>query len=115
MQLFTIIVGTVVTKSNNYIFNTQYEPYGEWIKKDYGYIDEKGRRWRWHTVKGKRYKVYLEDENKGVKAGDVFQIPFIGSTAKERLGYPTQKPEALLEKIILFLDKIIGGKSDTYP
>jgi len=31
---------------------------------------------------------------------DVWEIPFINSQAKERLGYPTQKPEALLEKII---------------
>jgi len=42
----------------------------------------------------------LEDENRGVKIGDVWQMPPIGSTAKERLGYPTQKPEALLERII---------------
>ncbi|MFM5959183.1 MAG: DNA methyltransferase, partial [Dolichospermum sp.] len=28
------------------------------------------------------------------------QIPFIAPSAKERLGYPTQKPEALLERII---------------
>jgi len=88
------------TKSDKYFFNVQYEPYGEWIKKDYKYVDTDGRRWRWHTVKGKRYKVYLEDENRGVKLGDVWQIPYIGSTAKERLGYPTQKPEALLERII---------------
>jgi len=88
------------TKSNKYFFSTQYEPYGEWIKKDYSYVDENGRRWRWHTVKGERYKVYLENEDRGVKLGDVWQIPYIGSTAKERLGYPTQKPEALLERII---------------
>jgi DNA modification methylase len=31
---------------------------------------------------------------------DVWQIPFINSQAKERLGYPTQKPESLLEIII---------------
>jgi len=88
------------TKTNKYFFNPQYEPYGEWIKKDYKYIDEQGRRWRWHTVKGKRYKVYLEDETRGVRLGDVWEIPFIGSTAKERLGYPTQKPETLLERIV---------------
>jgi len=51
-------------------------------------------------VKGIRYKVYLDDINKGVKCNDVWLIPFIGSTAKERMGYPTQKPEALLERII---------------
>ena len=89
------------TKSKNSIFNTQYEPYGDWIKKDYNYIEEEtGKRWRWHTVKGKRYKVYLEDEEKGVKIGDWWQINPIGSTAKERLGYPTQKPEKLLDRII---------------
>jgi len=34
------------------------------------------------------------------KVDDVWEIPFIGATARERLGYPTQKPEALLERII---------------
>ena len=89
------------TKSNSYVFNAPYEPYGDWIKKDYKYIDENGRRWRWHTVKGVRYKVYLEDENKGVKIGDVWNIPYIVSTADERVGFDTQKPETLLRRIIL--------------
>ena len=31
---------------------------------------------------------------------DVWQIPFLSTTAKERTGYPTQKPLALLERII---------------
>ena len=31
---------------------------------------------------------------------DVWKIPSINAMAKERLGYPTQKPEALLERII---------------
>ncbi len=31
---------------------------------------------------------------------DWWQIPILTNSAKERLGYPTQKPEALLEKII---------------
>ncbi len=31
---------------------------------------------------------------------DVFQIPALNPMAAERLGYPTQKPEALLERII---------------
>ncbi len=79
----------------------QYEPYGDWLKKDYGHVDEEtGKRWRWHTVKGKRYKVWLEDENRGVKLNDVWTIPYLGSTAKERVGYPTQKPLKLLERII---------------
>jgi Adenine specific DNA methylase Mod len=32
--------------------------------------------------------------------GDVWEIPIINASAKERMGYQTQKPEALLERII---------------
>lgn len=41
-----------------------------------------------------------EIDAKGVRDNDVWQIPFIAPSAKERLGYPTQKPEKLLEKIV---------------
>ena len=45
-------------------------------------------------------KVYL-DEAKGAPAQNIWDdIPRIGNTSRERLGYPTQKPEALLERII---------------
>jgi len=45
-------------------------------------------------------KRYL-DELEGQAVHDVWtDIPPINSQAKERLGYPTQKPEALLERII---------------
>jgi len=109
------------TKRENYCFDIPYEPYGDWIKKDYQYIDEDtGKRWRWHTVKGIRYKVFLEDINKGVKCNDVWNLPYIVSTAKERVGYPTQKPEALLERIILassnpgdLVMDIFGGSGTT--
>ncbi len=47
-----------------------------------------------------RFKRYL-DEQRGKPLGDVWtDIPPLNSQAKERLGYPTQKPEALLERII---------------
>ncbi|WP_017294409.1 DNA methyltransferase [Geminocystis herdmanii] len=49
---------------------------------------------------GIRIKRYL-DENKGQLIQQIFDdIPPISSQAKERLGYPTQKPKALLERII---------------
>ncbi len=35
-----------------------------------------------------------------VNASDVWDIPYINSQAKERVGYPSQKPESLLERII---------------
>ena len=45
-------------------------------------------------------KVFL-DEKKGMPVQDWWDdILRVGNTAKERLGYPTQKPEALLERII---------------
>jgi hypothetical protein len=45
-------------------------------------------------------KVYL-DELPGKEIGSVWtDIPRISNTAAERLGYPTQKPEALLDRII---------------
>jgi DNA modification methylase len=47
-----------------------------------------------------RRKQYL-DEGKGVPLQSLWDdIPGLHSQAKERLGYPTQKPEALLERII---------------
>jgi len=49
---------------------------------------------------GIRLKRYL-DENKGTPLQCLWEdIPPINSQAKERIGYPTQKPEALLERII---------------
>src|SRR6266567_3271526 len=47
-----------------------------------------------------RLKMYL-DESNGVRLQNLWEdIPPIGAQAAERLGYPTQKPEALLERII---------------
>ena len=47
-----------------------------------------------------RFKRYL-DEQRGIPFGDVWgDVPPINSQAQERLGYPTQKPQALLERIV---------------
>lgn len=77
----------------------------------------KGRHWAWgqetidnlvaeekiiYTKTGMpRLKVYL-DESRGKPVTDVWNdILPVNAMARERLGYPTQKPEALLERIIL--------------
>ena len=53
--------------------------------------------------------VYARDENgnvvyggskQGVPLSDVWEIPFLNPKARERTGYPTQKPLLLLEQII---------------
>jgi site-specific DNA-methyltransferase (adenine-specific) len=47
-----------------------------------------------------RRKIYL-DESPGVLVSDVWtDLPPIHASSQERLGYPTQKPEALLDRII---------------
>jgi site-specific DNA-methyltransferase (adenine-specific) len=62
-------------------------------------LDAEGRLYFAKTG-GISYKRYL-DEMKGTVVNDVWtDIPPINSQAKERLGYPTQKPEALLERIL---------------
>jgi site-specific DNA-methyltransferase (adenine-specific) len=58
-----------------------------------------------------------EIDEKGVRENDVWIIPFVAPSAKERIGYPTQKPMALLERIIqcasnkgdIVLDPFMGG------
>ena len=42
----------------------------------------------------------LVDEKKGVPLSDVWDIPYLNPKAKERVGYPTQKPILLLDRII---------------
>jgi site-specific DNA-methyltransferase (adenine-specific) len=61
-------------------------------------LDEDGRWYRWQKRRGQPpYKVYLSE---GRRMGDVWEIPIINASARERLGYPTQKPVALLERIV---------------
>ncbi len=65
-------------------------------------LDAEGRIW-YPGSKSKRpqLKRYL-DEMAGAVAGNVWaDISPINSRARERLGYPTQKPEALLERIVV--------------
>lgn len=63
-------------------------------------LDADGRIYWPARGKFPKLKQYLH-ESGGKAVGDVWNdIQVIGRTAAERLGYPTQKPEALLERII---------------
>jgi DNA modification methylase len=88
------------TKSEKFTFNKQYTPYREeYIKKMFRYKDKDGRIYR----KRRGGKQYL-DEKPGRLIGDVWNDIYSFQTrtrSKEYLGYPTQKPEDLLERIIL--------------
>jgi DNA modification methylase len=64
-------------------------------------LDAEGRIYYPKSKAGRlRLKLYLE-EMPGMPVGNIWEdIPPINSQAAERLGYPTQKPETLLERII---------------
>ena len=53
-----------------------------------------------NLMKSSRYTKLSIVENKGNPVTDVFEINILHPKAKERTGYPTQKPLALLERII---------------
>lgn len=64
-------------------------------------LDREGRLHFPSSPGGAIREKYFLDEMAGVVAGDIWSdIPPISAQAAERLGYPTQKPEALLERII---------------
>lgn len=88
------------SKSSSYSFNKQYLPYSEDYISRFKKTDNDGRLFR--DDRGSGVKQYL-DELKGISVPDVwsdiksFQQD---ATSNEYLKYPTQKPEALLERII---------------
>lgn len=45
-------------------------------------------------------RTIFASEKQGVPLGDVWEIPFLNPKARERTGYPTQKPLLLLERIV---------------
>jgi len=86
--------------TNKKIFNKQYLPYSDEYLKRFKKTDKDGRKYRDDRGSGERQ--YL-DELKGIPASDVWND--INSfqqdaTSEEYLKYPTQKREALLERII---------------
>lgn len=89
------------SKSDTYSFNKQYFEYGEEYKSRFKKIDENGRRYR--DDRGSGVRQYL-DELKGIPIGDVWDdiMSFQqAATSTEIMGYPTQKPEKLIERIML--------------
>jgi site-specific DNA-methyltransferase (adenine-specific) len=76
------------------LFNSLYVPPSPGAVKRW-----KGKRQHTYFVDGQEKKV-ATDEDTQIVMPDWWQMPIINPNAKERLGYPTQKPEALLERII---------------
>ena len=80
-------------------FNKSYLPYNERQLKRFSGIDDEGRRYKSIT---KSRRLYL-DESKGMPISSVWSDIANFQTVvnhREKVGYPTQKPLALLERII---------------
>ena len=94
---------TILFYSKNHdrkIFNKQFTPYDDKYLERFKRIDDDGRRYRDDRASGK--KQYL-DELQGIAVPDVWRdIKSFqqDATSDEYLNYPTQKREALLERII---------------
>lgn len=89
------------TKSDQYVFNETWTEYSPATN-----VDQILQR---RSRDGFNKSVYDRDDNgnviangnkRGVPLGDVWDIPFLNPKAKERTGYPTQKPLLLLERIV---------------
>jgi site-specific DNA-methyltransferase (adenine-specific) len=78
-------------QTGQHVFHVQRS--GEFRTEGMNY-DETGRPYK-STKKG---RLYFNSE--GPTMTDVWEMPFLSTVSLERLGYPTQKPEALLERVI---------------
>jgi site-specific DNA-methyltransferase (adenine-specific) len=89
------------SKTDGFKFNVLYTEYSPTTNLDQ-ILQERER-----GINGKsKYKVdangsvVIGKEKKGVPLSDVWEIPFLNPKAKERSGYPTQKPVLLLNQIL---------------
>jgi site-specific DNA-methyltransferase (adenine-specific) len=71
------------------------------LSMHFKHVDEQGRRYRERVINGKAYRYYADE---GRRLGSVWtDIPaMVANTPlrREGTGYPTQKPERLLERIV---------------
>lgn len=86
-------------------------------KHDLIFFYSKSKHYHFHPLKEKSYMMhrygfkkstFLRDargEYTWVYMKDVWELPSVGSADAQRLGYPTQKPETLLERIIMASSK----------
>lgn len=111
------------TKSDSFQYSPQHTDYSEEYKARFRYEDGQGRRYRADqnlgtatsasTIEqmrrdglihvgegGKLYRKQYLDEVPGVLLDDIWtDVPWV-TAGNQRIAYPTQKPEALLERII---------------
>lgn len=89
------------SKTKDFKFNTIYTDYSATTNIDQ-ILQERERDENGKSVykRDENGKVVLGKDKKGVPLSDVWEIPYLNPKAKERTGYPTQKPVLLLNQII---------------
>ena len=83
------------SKSNNHIFNEIKIPRETPVKQSKR-VWKDGKNMRARDDKGD----IIYELSYDTTSNNVWDIPFIASTSSERNGYPTQKPESLIERVI---------------
>jgi site-specific DNA-methyltransferase (adenine-specific) len=89
------------SKTQDFKFNTLYTDYSATTNLDQ-ILQDRQRDENGKSVykKDENGNVILGKEKKGVPLSDVWEIPYLNPKAKERTGYPTQKPVLLLNQIL---------------
>lgn len=89
------------SKTQNFKFNTLYTDYSATTNLDQILQDrEKNENGKSIYKRDENGNVIIGKEKKGVPLSDVWEIPYLNPKAKERTGYPTQKPVILLNQIL---------------
>ena len=112
------------SKTSTYLYENDYQPYSdEYIAKQYNKVDGSGRRYRTHWIGTKTTQGTIEnyikmgriveredgtlekrlylDEQLGIAVDSIWSdAKALTHDGRERVNYPTQKPESLLERII---------------
>jgi site-specific DNA-methyltransferase (adenine-specific) len=106
------------SKSDHFKFNRLYGDYSESTNIDQILqLRSRDQRGIVAYAKDEQGEILYGNEKKGVPLSDVWEIPFLNPKARERTGYPTQKPILLLERMIalasdegdLILDPFCGS------
>lgn len=89
------------SKSAEYTFNILFQDYSETTNLDQ-ILQKRERNEHGKAVYATDAQgdVILNGAKKGVPLSDTWDIPYLNPKARERTGYPTQKPLLLLERII---------------
>jgi site-specific DNA-methyltransferase (adenine-specific) len=89
------------SKTADFKFNHIFEDYSPTTNIDQIFqkrMRDVNGKTKYKTNAGGGYE--LIQDKKGVPLSDVWDIPYLNPKANERVGYPTQKPILLLEKVI---------------